>query len=107
MVEYFKMASPPQVAPGGKLRLPLVESNRSTGGAFQIWQGEELLYQGSQYGNVVPEPAPDVWRPIGLLQRQGASYSIFLYIPTTALPGAYELRIATTVGSRSGPFVVG
>ena len=66
-----------------------------------------LIFQGSQYGNVVPEPAPDVWRPIGLLQRQGADYSIFLYIPTTALPGAYELRIATTVGSRSGSFVVG
>jgi hypothetical protein len=100
------MASPPQVSPGNKLRVILDENTRTTGGAFQIWQGEELLYQGSQYGNIVPEPAPDIWRPIGLLQRQGADYSIFLYIPTTAPLGEYELRIATTVGSRSGRFVV-
>jgi hypothetical protein len=96
----------PQITPGKKLRLLLAENNRATGGAFQVWRGEEIVYQGSQYGMVLPEPAPDVWRPIGLIQRQAQDFAIFLYAPTDAEPGEYELRIATTVGSRSGRFVV-
>ncbi len=101
------MASLPKISPGGKLRLLLDENNRPTGGAFQVWRSEELLYQGSQYGTVVPEPAPDIWRPIGLIQRQDQDYSILLYVPTNTEPAEYELRIATTVGSRSGHFTVG
>lgn len=100
------MASLPEVLPGGKLRLPLLENNRTTGGAFQLWQGETLVYQGPSYGLPLPGTPPDIWRPIGLLQQESNVYAIFLYIPTDAAPGEYELRIATTVGSRSGRFVV-
>lgn len=107
MVQYWEMASFPQVLPGTKLRVPLVESNRATGGAFQIWRGDEIVYQGSHYGNVIPEPAPDVWRPIGLVHHREQNFSIFLYAPSDAEPGEYELRLATTMGSRSGRFIVG
>lgn len=100
------MASLPQVTPGGKVRLILDENNRTTGGAFQIWREEELLYQGSSYGGIPPTPPPDNWRPIGLVQRNGAEFSILLYAPTTAPAGEYELRLATTQGSRSARFVV-
>ena len=107
MVQYFPMASPLPAAPGSKLRVPLDENYRTTGGAFQIWRDGELLYQGSQYGTIAPTPAPDIWRPIGLIQRVDQDYSIFLYVPTDAELGEYELRLATTVGSRSGRFTVG
>lgn len=100
------MALLPEVPPGGKIRLPLLENNRTTGGAFQIWQGEVMVYQGPSYGLPLPGTPPDIWRPIGLLQREGVEYSIYLYIPTDATTGEYELRIATTVGSRSGRFLV-
>jgi len=100
------MPSLPEVVRGNKFRLPLMGNNRTTGGAFQIWQGDELIFQGSHYGTIPPSPLPDVWRPLGLLQRQGTDCAIFLYVPTTAAPGEYELRLATTIGSRSGPFLV-
>jgi hypothetical protein len=100
------MLSIPRVIPGSKFQVLLEESNRTTGGAFQIWRGDEIVYQGSNYGMVVPEPAPDTWRPIGLVQRQDHAFTIFLYTPTDALPGEYELRLATTMGSRSGRFVI-
>ena len=100
------MASFPEIRPGGNLRLPLLDNNRATGGAFQLWQGKTLIYQGSSYGLPLPGTLPDIWRPIGLLQREESTYSIFLYIPTDAPVGEYELRIATTVGSRSGRFLV-
>jgi hypothetical protein len=99
------MVSLPQVTPGSKLRLVLNENQRTTGGGFQVWQGDELIHQGS-YGNIIPEPAPDIWRPIGLVQRQELSFTIFFYTPTSAEPGEYELRLATTMGSRSARFVV-
>ena len=107
VVQYFAMASFPQITPGKKLRVPLVESNRTTGGAFQVWRGEEIVHQGSNYGTIVPDPAPDIWRPIGLVQQQEEDFAIFLYTPTDAAPGEYELRLATTMGSRSGRFIVG
>lgn len=106
MVKSRCMSSIPEVSPGSKFRLNLNENSRTTGGAFQIWRGEELIYQGSGYGTIQPEPAPDVWRPIGLVNRQGADFLIFLYVPTVAVSGEYELRIATTMGSRSGRFTV-
>ena len=107
MVQYFAMAPFPQITPGKKLRVPLVESKRTTGGAFQIWRGEEIVYQGSNYGTVVTDPAPDIWRPIGLVQQRDEDFAIFLYTPTDATPGEYELRLATTMGSRSGRFIIG
>lgn len=100
------MASLPQVSPGSKIRLILDENNRTTGGAFQIWCNDELVFQGSSYGGIPPTPPPDIWRPIGLVQRQELEYSISLYVPTTTERGEYELRLATTVGSRSGRFLV-
>ena len=106
MVQYFLMATPPQISPGSKVRVTLDENNRTTGGAFQIWRGEELLYQGSQYGTIAPDPAPEVWRPIGLIQRNEQDYFILLYVPKDAERSEYDLRLATTVGSRSGRFQV-
>lgn len=96
----------PTVSPGGKIRLILDENNRTTGGAFQVWRQDELVFQGSSYGGIPPTPPPDVWRPVGLVQRQELEFSIHLYIPTTAESGEYELRLATTMGSRSVRFLV-
>jgi hypothetical protein len=100
------MPTLPQASPGHKIRLVLDENNRTTGGAFQIWHNDELLHQGSNYGGIPTNPAPDIWRPIGLVQRQELEFAIFLFVPTTAKVGTYELRLATTLGSRSAHFQV-
>lgn len=100
------MSSLPDILPGKQARILLTGVNRIYSGAFQIWRGEEMLYQGSSYGMPLADPPPDQWRPVGLVSRNGYEFSIVLYVPTEAAPGEYELRLATTVGSRSGSFRV-
>jgi hypothetical protein len=91
---------------GKKVRVSLPQSERLTGGAYQIWHDGVLVRQGGNYGAPPRGEETDFWHPIGLVQRQEADYSILLYIPTDAAPGEYELRVATTTGPRSGKFQV-
>ena len=96
----------PEIAPGNRFRLVLPDRNHTTGGAYQVWRGDALVYQGSHYGGLQPDPAPDIWRPVGLVQTNSHGPFIVLFVPSDAEPGEYELRIATTQGSRCGSFVV-
>ncbi len=95
------MDSVTEIASGTQARVFLTGTSRISGGAFQVWRDDALVFQGSSYGMPPTSPAPDQWRPIGLVTRGEAGYSIVFYVPSNAESGDYELRLATTIGSRS------